>query len=129
MIGDVRRTDSAEQDGVELAELVGAVGRHHHAMVPVIIRTPVEVPEIQGEPAVALGADPQNLNASLDHFGPDAITAHSGNLVRTHVAVSARRVIDPRTRHFLTLTYSTTESTSPTTSCAGSAATLPQVLR
>jgi hypothetical protein len=25
VIGDVRRTDGAEQDGVELAELVGAV--------------------------------------------------------------------------------------------------------
>jgi len=30
-------------------------------------------------------ADPQNLNAGLDHLGPDAITAHDGDLVRTHV--------------------------------------------
>src|ERR1700751_4434638 len=44
---------------VELAELVGAVARHHHAMLPVIVRTPVEVLEVQGEPAIALGADPK----------------------------------------------------------------------
>src|SRR5262245_23092391 len=105
MIGDVRRTDGTEQDGVELAELVDAVGRHHHAMCPVIVRTPVEVLEVQGEPAIVLGADPQDLDAGLDHLRPDAITAHGGNFVRTHVAVSARlRVLDPRSRHFLTLT-------------------------
>jgi hypothetical protein len=54
-------------------------------MRPVIVRTPVEVLEVQGEPAIALGADLQNLNAGLNHLGPDAITAHGGNLVRTHV--------------------------------------------
>jgi len=105
VIGDVRRTDGTEQDGVELAELVGAVGRHHHAMCPVIVRTPAEVLEVQGEPAIALGADLQDLDAGLDHLGPDAITAHGGNFVRTHVAVPARlRVIDPRSRHLSTLT-------------------------
>ena len=101
MIGDVRRTDGAEQDGVEFAELVGAVGRHHHAMCPVIVRTPVEVLEVQDEPAIALSADLQDLDAGLDHLRPDAVTAHGGNFVRTHVAV---HVIDPRSRHFLTLT-------------------------
>src|SRR5215471_20530725 len=102
MIGDVRRTDGTEQDGVELAELVGAVGRHHHAMCPVIVRTPVEVLEVQDEPAIALSADLQDLDAGLDHLRPDAVTAHGGNFVRTHVAV---RVIYPRSRHFLTLTF------------------------
>src|SRR5215467_7062753 len=85
MIGDVRRTDGAEQDGVELAELLGAVGRHHHAIFAVIVRTPVEVLEVQGEPAIALGADLQDLDAGLDHLGPDAITAHGSNLVLTHL--------------------------------------------
>src|SRR6516162_7633478 len=85
MIGDVRRTDSTKQDGVEFAELVGAVGRHHHAMYPVIVRTPVEVLEVQGEPAIALGADLQDLDAGLDHLGRDAITAHGSNLVLTHL--------------------------------------------
>jgi len=75
----------AEQDGVELAELVGAVGRHHDAIFPVIVRTPVEVLEVQGEPAIALGADLQHLDAGLDHLGPDAITAHGSNLVHTHL--------------------------------------------
>src|SRR5262249_24440425 len=37
VIRDVRRTDGAEQDGVELAELLGAVGRHHHAVLAVIV--------------------------------------------------------------------------------------------
>jgi hypothetical protein len=41
--------------------------------------------EIQAKPAIALGADFQDLGAGLDDLGPDAITAHGGNLVRTHV--------------------------------------------
>src|SRR6516164_4774643 len=85
VIGDVRRTDGAEQDGVELAELVGAVGRHHHAMLAVIVRTPVEVLKVQGESAIALGAHLQDLHSGLNHLGPDAITAHGGDLARTHV--------------------------------------------
>src|SRR5215472_4983124 len=85
IIGDVRRTDGAEQDGVELAELLGAVGRHHHAMLAVIVRTPVEVVEAQSEAAIALGADLQDLHAGLNHLGPDAITAHGSDLIRTHV--------------------------------------------
>src|SRR5215471_15366309 len=73
-------------------------------MLPVIVRTPVEVPEIQGEPAVAFGADPQNLNADLDHFGPDAVTAQGGNLVPTHVfllvGAECFASCPPRTRDF-----------------------------
>src|SRR5215472_15118525 len=71
-------------------------------MCPVIVRTPVEVLEVQDEPAIALSADLQDLDAGLDHLRPDAVTAHGGNFVRTHVAV---RVIYPRSRHFLTLTF------------------------
>src|SRR5215469_10026108 len=54
-------------------------------MLPVIVRTPIDVLEVQSEPAIALGADLQNLNAGLNHLGSDAITAHGGNLVGTHV--------------------------------------------
>ena len=90
MIGDVRRTDSAEQDGVELSELVGAVARHHHAMRPVIVRTPVEILEVHAEPAIAFSADLQNPDTGVDHLGPDAITPHGGNLVRTHVFLLKR---------------------------------------
>ena len=85
MVGDVRRADGAEQDGVELAELVGAVLRHHDAMLLVVVRPPVEVLEVERELAIALGADLQGLDAGLDHLGPDAVAAHGGNLVSTHV--------------------------------------------
>src|SRR5262249_22523821 len=56
-----------------------------HAMLAVIVRTPVEVLKVQGEPAIALGAHLQDLHSGLNHLGPDAITAHGGDLVRTHV--------------------------------------------
>jgi hypothetical protein len=68
------------EPGVERSELVGAVARHHNAMRPVIIRTPGEVLKVQSEPAVALCADFQGPDAGVDHLGPDAITAHGGNL-------------------------------------------------
>ena len=45
VVRDVRRADGAEQDGVEAAELLGAVRRHHDAVLLVVVRAPVEVLE------------------------------------------------------------------------------------
>ena len=98
---------ATRKDGVELAELVGADGRHHHAMRPVIVRTPVEVLEVQGKPAIALSADLQNPEAGLNHLGPDAVTAYGGNLVRTHLILLISAVcwklptLDERFHQFL----------------------------
>ena len=49
VVRDVRSADGAEQDGVELAELIGAVCRHHDAMLLVVVRSPIEILEVQLE--------------------------------------------------------------------------------
>jgi hypothetical protein len=67
-------------------QLVGAALRHHHAVLAVIIRPPVEMLDIEREPAVTLGADLQNLQTGIDHFGPDAVPTHRRDFVAAHLA-------------------------------------------
>src|SRR5262249_20351326 len=88
VIGNVGRTDGAEQDGVEPAELVGSICRHHHAVLLIVVRTPVKVLEFQLESTVALGTHIENPHAGFDDLRPDSVAAHRGNLVDLHDQVS-----------------------------------------
>jgi hypothetical protein len=63
---------------------VEAVRRHHHAVLLVVIRAPIEVVEPQPKPAIALGAELENLYACRDDFGADAIPRDGGDPILTH---------------------------------------------
>ena len=64
--------------------ILGAVGRHHDAVLLVVVRAPVEILEVQREFTVALGAGLQNLDAGSDDFRADAVSGNGGNPVSTH---------------------------------------------
>ncbi len=88
VVGHVRRTDGAEVECVEAAQLLVPTGRHHDAVLLVVVRAPVEVGDVELEPAVALGADLEHLEAGCNDFWPDAVTWNCGDLVRAHVRSS-----------------------------------------
>jgi hypothetical protein len=53
VVRDVRISGRAEQDGVLVADGVQAIGRHHHAVLAVVVAAPVEVLELEAEAAAA----------------------------------------------------------------------------
>ena len=77
--GDFGVADGAEEDRVELAELVEVVGRQRFAGFEVAIAAPIEVREVEGE-AVLLGDGLKNFDAFGGYFGPGAVTADDGDL-------------------------------------------------
>ena len=84
VIGHVRRTHGAEIERIEAAQLLVATGRHHDAMLLVVVRAPVEVGDIELEAAVALGADLEHLEAGGDNLRPDTVAWNGGNSMCTH---------------------------------------------
>src|SRR5690606_7500044 len=62
----------AEKDGVEVGELIHAVGRHHRAGPGVALATPVELPPLEGEP-VPLARAFQHPAGGGDHLLADAV--------------------------------------------------------
>ena len=93
VVGNVGRADRAEVDGVELAELIGAALRHHDAVFLVVVRSPVEVLDVELEAAVALGANFQGLQPRRDHLRPDAVAAHGRNPMCSHVSVLSDKML------------------------------------
>ena len=81
VVRHVRRADSAEQDGVEGAKLVGAVGRHERARALVAVGAPVEIFDVEAEAAVALGEHIQHFKAGSDDLHADPVAADGGELV------------------------------------------------
>ena len=55
VVRDIGSADRTKQNGVELAQLIGAVWRHHDAMLPIVVRSPIEILKVQFELTVALG--------------------------------------------------------------------------
>ena len=49
VVRDVRVAGRAEQDRVLVAQRVEAVGRHHHAVLPVVVAAPVEFGELEAQ--------------------------------------------------------------------------------
>ncbi len=59
VVRDVGIAGRAEQDRVHVADRVEAVGRHHHAVLAVVVAAPVEVVELEAERAVAVARAPR----------------------------------------------------------------------
>ena len=77
--GDVGMADRAEQDRVELAQLVEAVGRQRFARFEIAVAAPVEVREVELE-VFQLGDGLQNFHAFGGDFRPGAVAADDGDL-------------------------------------------------
>jgi hypothetical protein len=59
--GMCRVAGRAEQDRVLVAQGVEAVGRHHHAVLAVVVAAPVEVLEVEAEAVAGRGQGFQHL--------------------------------------------------------------------
>jgi hypothetical protein len=70
VVGNVRRTDGTEKDGIEITELVRPTFGHHDAVFLVVVRTPVKILELEFESAVAFGTDLQHLHTTFTTSGP-----------------------------------------------------------
>ena len=87
MVLHLRMPHSAEVDGVEGAEDIQGIFRHHPAVPLVVVAAgEIEVLEIQRD-TEALGGDLEHAKAFRHYFATDAIAGHYGNLV-THGNVS-----------------------------------------
>ena len=64
VVGHVRGAHGAEVERVEAAQLLVPAGRHHDAVLLVVVRAPVEVGDVELEAAVALGAGLEHLEAT-----------------------------------------------------------------
>ena len=100
VVRDVGSADRTKQDGVEFAQLIGAVCRHHDAVLFVVVRAPVEILEFQLELTIALGAGFESLHSGRDDLWPYSISAHCGNPVSTHLLLL---VLDELLLNLLTL--------------------------
>jgi hypothetical protein len=84
MIRNVRGADRSEENGVEGPELLQSVVRHHRTGLLVAIRPPVELGDVQFEPAVAFCQGIEDLQARRNDFGPDAVGGDGGDFVGVH---------------------------------------------
>src|SRR5260221_6772925 len=87
MVRHIRRGDGAEKDGVELLQGRQTIGRHHHAVFLVIIRSPVESLEIELDIAKPLLQAAEHLDAGGDDLGADAVGGNGGNRIFTHYSL------------------------------------------
>ena len=86
MVLDVGMPHRPEVDGVGLRHLVKPVGRHHRAMLEVVVRTPGMFHEIPAN-AVLRAHDVQHADALFNHFAADAVAANHGYSVLCHNAL------------------------------------------
>jgi hypothetical protein len=88
VVGDVRIAGGTEQDRVLAAQCVQPIGRHHDAVLAVVVAAPVEVFEGKLEVRAGHGQRFQHLASGRDHFLADAIAGDRCDLIRFHVLVS-----------------------------------------
>ena len=86
---DIRMPHRAEEDGVEPAQRVQPVRVHHPAVLEVVVGAPRElgVRKLNAEPALR---GVQHLDAFLDDFRPDAVSAYDCDLVFAHARACLR---------------------------------------
>ena len=84
MVGDIRVAGRTEQDGVLAAQRIEAIGRHHHAVLAVVVATPAEVLERELKGGAAGGQRGQYLLAGRYDFLADAVAWNGGNVVGFH---------------------------------------------
>jgi hypothetical protein len=84
VVGHLLAADRAEEDGVELLELLEAALGNVGAVLEIALRAPVELLDLETEAAVGSGDGLQHFESRVDDLGPDAIPADGGDLVRSH---------------------------------------------
>ena len=84
MIGNVRRADRAEIDGVVILDLLAAVRRHHEPGLAVGIGAPVELIEAPFRPALALSERLQDLEASRNDLFANPVARNDRNPIAPH---------------------------------------------
>jgi DNA-binding transcriptional LysR family regulator len=84
VVGDVRVTRRAEQDGVLRTQQAQPVDRHHHTVLAVVIASPVEVLELEAQRAVGGGERFQHLLAGGHDFLADAVAGDHGDAIGLH---------------------------------------------
>jgi hypothetical protein len=84
VIGNVRVTRRAEQDRVLVAERVESVGRHHHAMLAVVVAAPAEILELESESVAARGDRFEHTLAGGHDLLADAVAGNGCNAVGLH---------------------------------------------
>ncbi len=77
VIGNVGAADGTEQDGVERAEPLDGIGRHHHAVLEPVIRAPVELAPLELEPELVDAA-----TRLADDFGTHAVAGQERDAMR-----------------------------------------------
>src|SRR5688572_3578636 len=85
VIGHVGRAGRAEQDGIVMLDLVAAVGRHHAAMLLVVVRSPVEAVDLEREAAFPARQRLQHLDARGNDFGANPVAGDGCDPVGFHV--------------------------------------------
>jgi hypothetical protein len=93
VVGDVRIAGGAEQDRVLVAQGVQPVGRHHRAVLAVVVAAPVEILEL--EPQAALpGQFLHDPAPGRNHFLADAVAGDGCDAIGLHVrAVPCRWIL------------------------------------
>ncbi len=79
MVGNVGRADRAEIDRVEGPQLIGPVGRHHHALLAIIGGAPVEGLNVEFDVADPLREALEHGDTGGDDLGTDAIGRNGGD--------------------------------------------------
>ena len=90
VVGNIRIAGRAEENRVLAAERIEAVGRHHLAVLAVVVAAPGELLELKGELVVWRSQRFQNLPAGGHDFLADAIARHQRNPIRLHFHPSQR---------------------------------------
>ncbi len=84
VVGHVGRAHRAEENGVEILDLVAPVLRHEGAGPLVAVRAPVEGGDVEGEASIAPGQRLKRLQPRRDHLGADAVGRDGGDPVGPH---------------------------------------------
>ncbi|MNV29147.1 hypothetical protein D3C71_1203620 [compost metagenome] len=92
VVGDVRVTRRAKQDGVLAAQGIQPVGRHHHAVRAVPVAAPVEVFKLELQAGVAGGQGFEHALARGNHFLADAVSGDGGDLIGCHAEAWVKNV-------------------------------------
>jgi len=94
MVGNLRMPGRAEQDCVVLPDQIPAVLRHHPAVLFVILTTPVEMVDLEREPAITFGDCGQHVDASGNDFRADAVAWNCRDCVGFHVELPSPAKIE-----------------------------------
>jgi hypothetical protein len=84
MVGDVRGAHGAEIDGVKRAQMNERVGRHHGAMLLVVLGSPREFSEVKAKVAGPLFEAAKHVETGGDDFWPDAVSRDHCDLMLAH---------------------------------------------